>query len=256
MKAFVLAAGFGTRLKPLTLTTPKPLITVQGVPLIFYTLALLKHSGITDVVINLHHLGEQIANTLQDGALFGMQISYSREDPILGTGGGIAKILPQMSADFLVINADIITDFALKPFLKIHQNAKAMATLLLRPRPVGCDFGLVTCKDERVTSMLTEHGFASHTQTHFTGVHLISQEQLQNFIKGRSLQPSFCIVNDVYKPCLVESGAALAAQLHNGLWEDCGTFQALQEMEARAFHLSYAEELKNMMNVYKTLTPI
>lgn len=256
MKAFVLAAGFGTRLKPLTLTTPKPLIKVQSVPLIFYTLALLKHVGITDVVINLHHLGEQIAVVLKDGAEFGMTILYSREDPILGTGGGIAKVLPQMSADFLVINADIITDFALAPFLQIHQNAQAMATLLLRRRPIDCDFGLVTCQNERVTSLLTERGFESHTQTHFTGVHLISQEQLQNFIKGRSLQPSFCIVNDVYKPCSQDGAAVLAAQLHHGLWEDCGTFSALQEMGTRKFNLSYAKELKSMMNVYKTLTPI
>lgn len=252
MKAFVLAAGFGSRLKPLTLTTPKPLITVQGKPLIFYTLALLKHLGITDVVINLHHLGEQIAERLKDGSAFGMTITYSREDPILGTGGGIAKVLPQMSSDFLVINADIITDFALAPFLKIHCDAKAMATLLLRPRPVGCDFGLVTSQDQRVTSILAEQGaFADHSQTHFTGVHLISQEQLQNFLKGRSLQPSFCIVNDVYKPCLATQEAVLAAQIHNGTWEDGGTLQALQEMETRTYHLSYAKELKDMMNVYK-----
>jgi len=246
MKAFVLAAGFGTRLNPLTLTTPKPLVKVQGIPMILYTLALLKHLGIDDVVINLHHLGEKIAQTLQDGKALGMKIAYSREDPILGTGGGIAKVLPQMSQDFLVINADVITDFELEPFLKIHQESKALATLLLRPRPANCDFGLVTCKNQRVTSILAGKGFEEHTQTHFTGVHLLSQEQLQNFIKGRSLQPSFCIVNDVYKPCLATREAALAAALHNGLWEDCGTFAALQEMETQKLNLSYAKELKEL----------
>ncbi len=115
MKALVLAAGRGERLRPLTDTSPKPLIPVAGKPLIGYHLEALAKAGVRDVVINLSWLGERIKETLADGRQYGVSISYSEEGPVpLETGGGIFKALPLLGpAPFLVVNSDVFTDINL-----------------------------------------------------------------------------------------------------------------------------------------------
>ena len=131
MKAFILAAGFGTRMRPFTDTMPKSLVPVNGIPLLFYTLAFLKKNKITDVVINLHHQGQQIKKVIKNGAAFGMHVKYSHENKILGTGGGIKKALPFFTDDFIIINGDIITDFDLPSMIKGHQKNQCMTTMAL-----------------------------------------------------------------------------------------------------------------------------
>ncbi len=114
MKAMVLAAGLGKRLRPITNTTPKPLLEVGGKSLIEHHLERLRVAGIRDVVINLHHLGDQIQSRLGDGARLGVNISYSFETELLETGGGIKKALPMLGdSPFLVISADTYLDFDL-----------------------------------------------------------------------------------------------------------------------------------------------
>ncbi len=113
MKAMILAAGKGERMRPLTSTTPKPLLPVGGKPLLVHHLQALAKAGIKEVVINTWYLGEQIIELIGSGARFGLQIKYSIEDQLLDTGGGIAHCLPLLGNDpFLVISADIFTDFA------------------------------------------------------------------------------------------------------------------------------------------------
>src|SRR3954469_4313488 len=114
MKAMVLAAGQGTRLRPLTDRVPKALVPVAGRPMIEYPLLLLKHYGIHEIVINLHHFGEQIEAYLGDGKRFGLQISYSKERQLLDTGGGLRKAKPFFKDEtFLVINTDVLIDLPL-----------------------------------------------------------------------------------------------------------------------------------------------
>jgi MurNAc alpha-1-phosphate uridylyltransferase len=115
MKAMILAAGRGARMQPLTNTTPKPLLAVAGKPLITHHLQALAAAGVRDVVINTWYLGGQIIELIGDGARFGLNISYSIEDPLMDTGGGIVKALPLLGKDpFLVISADIFTNFPLQ----------------------------------------------------------------------------------------------------------------------------------------------
>ena len=114
MKAMLLAAGLGKRLRPITDTTPKPLLEVRGKSLIEHHLERLQIAGIQDVVINLHHLGDQIKTRLGDGRQFGVNIRYSFETELLETGGGIKKALPLLGdSPFLVISADTYLDFDL-----------------------------------------------------------------------------------------------------------------------------------------------
>ena len=115
-RALILAAGRGARLRPLTDTRPKALIEVAGQPLIVRHLKALRSAGVTEIVINLSHLGEQIRQRLSDGQAFGVNLHYSVEpDTALETGGGILQALPQLGPEpFWVINADLCTDYPLQ----------------------------------------------------------------------------------------------------------------------------------------------
>src|SRR3954466_14571451 len=126
MKAILLAAGLGTRLRPLTDNMPKPLLPVGDRPLIEYNLMLLKKYGITEVAINLHYHGEKIRECLKDGRDLGMKILYSEEPEILGTGGGIKKISHFLSDwDLLGINGGILVDIDLDKVVEFHRMKKA-----------------------------------------------------------------------------------------------------------------------------------
>ncbi len=108
MKAMILAAGRGERMRPLTVTTPKPLLRVGDITLIEHALMEVQKAGITDVVINVHHLRDQIMNYCGDGSAFGVRIQYSVEENLLETGGGILSALPLLGDHpFLVLSADV-----------------------------------------------------------------------------------------------------------------------------------------------------
>ena len=133
MKAMILAAGKGERLRPLTLHTPKPLIRAGGVPLIEYHLRALAAAGFTEIVINHAWLGQQIEDHLGDGSRFGVSIQYSAEGEPLETGGGIFKALPLLGDQpFAVINGDIWTDY---DFAGLRQPLTGLAHLVLVDNP-------------------------------------------------------------------------------------------------------------------------
>src|SRR5579883_2046619 len=111
MRAIILAAGLGTRLRPLTNNLPKPLLPIAGAPLIVWNLLLLRRHGVTEVIVNLHHLGHLIEQELGDGSRFGMTLAYSHEPVILGTGGGIKQAEPFFKGEpFLVLNGDTLLE--------------------------------------------------------------------------------------------------------------------------------------------------
>jgi MurNAc alpha-1-phosphate uridylyltransferase len=143
MKAMILAAGKGTRMLPLTAITPKPLLTVGGKSLLAHHLQNLAKAGITEIVINTFHLGSQIVAAIANGASYGVNVHYSVEEEILETGGGIVKALDFLGADpFLVISADIFTDF---PLHSLPHTPTGLAHLVMVENPsykVTGDFGL------------------------------------------------------------------------------------------------------------------
>ncbi|MGH8321139.1 MAG: N-acetylmuramate alpha-1-phosphate uridylyltransferase MurU [Gammaproteobacteria bacterium] len=138
MKAMILAAGRGERLRPLTDTTPKPLITVKGKPLIVRHLERLHAAGFTDVVINVAWLADKIKDFLGDGSRYGVHVRYSEEsEGALETGGGILKALPLLGSEpFLVVNGDIYTDFPFEA-LKFVLKDKDLAHLVMVPNPAN-----------------------------------------------------------------------------------------------------------------------
>lgn len=143
MKAMILAAGRGERMRPLTLTTPKPLLPIGNTTLIDHTITEIKKAGITDIIINVHHLGDQIIQHCGNGDTRGIRIQYSIEERLLDTGGGIYQALSKLGdAPFLVLSADIWTDF---PLSTLTQKKTDGAHLVLVDNPAfhqQGDFGL------------------------------------------------------------------------------------------------------------------
>lgn len=162
MKAMILAAGKGERMRPLTLHTPKPLLPVAGMPLIEYHIRALQRAGITELVINHAWLGEQIETHLGDGAALGVSIQYSAEGEPLETGGGIFKALPLLGdSPFVLVNGDVWTDY---DFTRLRQPLAGLAHLVLVDNPSHHpegDFGLIEGQvTEQAATRLTYSGMA------------------------------------------------------------------------------------------------
>jgi MurNAc alpha-1-phosphate uridylyltransferase len=216
MRAMILAAGRGERLRPLTDRMPKPLAEVAGRPLIEHHLENLADAGFREVVINQGHLGEQLPAALGDGARWGIRIHYSLEPPAaLETGGGIFQALPLLGpAPFLVVNGDTWCDY---PLARLRAVKCDQAHLLLVPNPEhhpGGDFAL---QHGRVS----EQGEPRHT---FSGIAVYHPRLFAGCAAGRwSVVP------------LLKSAMAtglVTGELHRGRWFDSGTPERLAQLQA------------------------
>lgn len=179
-KAMILAAGEGTRLKPLTHLTPKTLLPINGTRLVMYILLWLKRYGVQKIAINIHHLGDQIERCLGDGSRFGMEIYYSPEQALLGTAGGVKKVADFFDSTFIVIHGDMLVDFDLSAMIGFHRENKAMATIVLAEVPNPWEYGIVkTDENSRIVSFVekpprgTEPGNLSNG-----GIYILEREVL------------------------------------------------------------------------------
>ncbi|MFQ5454765.1 MAG: NDP-sugar synthase [Nitrospirota bacterium] len=226
MKAMILAAGFGTRLRPYTLQMPKPLLPMGGRPLIYYSLSLLKKHRITDVVINLHYQGEKIISELGDGSEWGMKISYSSEREILGTGGGIKKAEKILSDNtFIVINGDIIVDIDLDKLIEFHYQNKAIATMVLRENREKEEYGVIEIDSQnRIRQFLRRLKWEGEKlkELMFTGVHILEPE-IFNYIP----EDVFYNITDTYIE-MIERGKAIFGYVIDGYWSDPGTIERFE----------------------------
>ncbi len=222
MKAMILAAGYGTRLLPLTEKTPKALLPLCGRPLISYTLAFLKKWGFKEIIINLHHHPQSIKKELGDGSQFGLRINYSYEPEILGTGGGIKKAESFLANNtFLVINCDILVDFDLSRAMDFHQEKKALATMILRREEKINSYGAIEIDREgRVRQFLGKIPYGSGLDLKrliFTGIHLFEPRVFQ-YIPANT----FCSINDTYIE-MIRKNERVYGYLMEGYWADLGT---------------------------------
>jgi MurNAc alpha-1-phosphate uridylyltransferase len=192
MKAMIFAAGLGTRLRPLTDTTPKALISVGGRPMLERVILKLKDAGFDKIIINIHYLGEQIIDFLRANNNFGVTIHISDErEKLLDTGGGIKKARSFLESDdepFLVHNVDILSNIDLKKLYQAHVNNKSDATLLVNKRDTSRY--LLFDKEQKLhgwintkTEEIKPYGFCYDSQLYskyaFNGIHVISTGLLQ-----------------------------------------------------------------------------
>jgi NDP-sugar pyrophosphorylase family protein len=237
----VLAAGLGTRLRPLTEETPKALLPVAGRPLIHYPLLLLKRYGITDIVINLHHHGNKIADALGDGQALGLRLRYSWEPAILGTGGGIKQARQLLGeTTFLVINSDILIDLNLDQVVEFHHRRKSAVSMVVRPDPEAARYGAIELdQQDRVRKIVGRGGHAAGAlrQFMFTGVHIL-EPSVFDLIPGHG----FSSIMDVYIAMLLRE-EKLFGYVMKEAWMDLGTPERYQEanrlLDSGRIKLSY-----------------
>lgn len=237
MKAMVLAAGQGTRLRPTTDSTPKALVPVAGRPMIEYALLLLRHYGIKDIIINLHHFGEQIESRLGDGMALGLKISYSRERDLLDTGGGLlhAKAFLQDGA-FIVINTDALVDLNLAALVDFHVRRNAMATLVLRADERADEYGSMDIDPSgRICRFLDSKSPTEPDgeicKLMFTGVQVLDPKVF-NYMEGPGAPRKFSTTKHTY-PRMLISGERLFGFRFDGFWQDLGTPGRIQEAELK-----------------------
>ena len=217
MKAMILAAGKGERLRPLTLHTPKPLICAGGVPLIEYHLRALAAAGFTEIVINHAWLGQQIEDHLGDGSRFGVSIRYSPEGEPLETGGGIFKALPLLGTEpFAVVNGDIWTDY---DFGALRQPLTGLAHLVLVDNPAHHPTGDFCLNGKQV-----EDGVSGSDTLTYSGIAVLHPELFRECTPG------------AFKLAPLLRKAMVAGQVTGerllGHWVDVGTHERLAEVES------------------------
>jgi NDP-sugar pyrophosphorylase family protein len=178
----ILAAGEGTRLRPLTLETSKVLLPVAGVPLIYYTLTWLRSHGVGEVCINLHHLGNRIKELLGDGSQFGVKIHYSIEESLLGTAGGVKKVAHFFDTTFVVVYGDVLTDFNLSAMVKFHRMKKALATVAVSKVAKPSEVGVVKLKnDGRIVSFVEKPSVGAELGNMASGgIYILEKEVLDS----------------------------------------------------------------------------
>ncbi len=221
MRAMILAAGLGTRLRPLTDTLPKPLLPIAGRPLIAWNLLLLRRYGVTEVMINLHHLGHLIEQALGDGSAFGMRIAYSKEPAILGTGGGLKQAEPFFGGEpFFVLNGDTLFDMDLGGMAAAHRQNRAVATMALRTDPDPDRWGAVELDAMHHVIRINGRGKNPEGRIRkqmFAGVHLMHPRLLADVPAGRESS-----IIEAYVRA-IEAGETVAGCELSGYWSDIGT---------------------------------
>ncbi len=226
MQAVVIAGGEGTRLRPLTTTTPKPLLPVANQPIMSHVLHLLHRHGIDDVVISVAYLANAIRSYFGDGSDIGMRIRYVQEETPLGTAGAVANARNFLDDTFLVMSGDVITDFDLGEAIRAHRAHDAMATVLLSRVSHPTEFGIVMTDDQQsVTSLVEKPNWGGvFTDAVNAGVYICEPSILDLIERDKSVD----FAQDVF-PILLERELPFFGHVSAGYWADVGTFNGYMQ---------------------------
>jgi len=219
--ALVLAAGLGTRLRPLTLTRAKPAMPIGGEPLVRRILAWLAREHVTDVVVNLHYLPHTIAAVVGDGSDLGVRVRYSWEQPlILGSAGGPRHALPIIgSSSFFIVNGDTLTDLALAPVAAAHSASGALVTMPLIPNPEPDRYGgVVLDEGARVTGFVAR-GAAAAGSYHMIGVQAAEAEAFAGLKDGEPANS----VRGLYEQLIAARPGSIRGYVCEARFWDIGT---------------------------------
>lgn len=240
MKAMIFAAGLGTRLRPLTKHTPKPLIRVRQRPLLDWIVLQLKENGITSIIMNTHHLHERIVEHLEKSD-YGIPVELSYEKKILGTGGGLLKTKPYWDTeDFYLCNADILCTAALREFFAFHCQTGNLATLGINDRVsnsmllIDAD-GMLVGILRKGTRKILRKPAGDVRAVGFCGFQTLSPRIFSYFAKP----VAFSIIDEYLK--LVEKGIGVSTwSIGNAYWEDVGTPETLEKADREFPGFSYS----------------
>lgn len=202
MKVVIMAGGKGTRIAQVNATVPKPMIPIEGKPILEYQIETLKKQGYTDIILIVGHMGNVIQKYFGDGSAFGVQISYIVEEQPLGTAGALYFLKEEIQNDFLLLNGDIIFDVDIQKFLEYHCNQRTAATILTHPNSHPYDSGIIIADDKnRVTNWLHKEDERLWYKNRVNaGLHMFSPRIFESFHEAKKCD----LDRDVLKPLIKE----------------------------------------------------
>ncbi len=223
MRVMILAAGLGTRLRPLTDYCPKPLLPLMLQPLLEHWLHALQRQGVEEVIVNTHHHAAQLQHWLGDGRRWGLAVTLSYEAHILGTAGAMKRVAQRLHGEpFLVLNADVLADLDLRALWRWHlARPDAMVTMVLRPDPAARSYGAVVVDAAGRVVHINGRPACNAQQTGvermFTGIQVVSPQVLDTIPGEREIGTT----TEVY-PALLAQGQAVYGYDYTGYWMDVG----------------------------------
>ncbi|HET9920268.1 MAG TPA: sugar phosphate nucleotidyltransferase, partial [Ktedonobacteraceae bacterium] len=231
MKAVVMAGGEGSRLRPLTIRRPKPMVPIAGKPVMEHILNLLKRHGITEVIVTVQYLASNIEDYFGNGSQVGMHITYSREDVPLGTAGSVKNAEELLTEPFLVISGDALTDYNLTDIIRYHEEKHAMATLTLAHVPNPLEFGvIITNENGHITQFLEKPSWGEvFSDTINTGIYVLDPKIFTYFEKNKQ----FDFSQELF-PMMLRQGDPIYGYIANGYWCDVGNLPEYMRANADA----------------------
>lgn len=229
MRAVVMAGGEGTRLRPLTTSTPKPLLPVVGRPMLEHTLRLLRRHGITDSVVTLQYLAAVVRSYFGDGSELGMTLHYATEQRPMGTAGSVRNAQEALRDDtFLVVSGDAITDLDLTSLVRFHRDSGALVTVGLARRPDPVEFGIVITDGQgRVERFLEKPTWGQvFSDTVNTGIYVMEPAVLDHVPEDRPSDWAADIL-----PSLIDAGLPVFGYVSDGYWEDVGSLPSYLQVQ-------------------------
>ena len=223
MKAVIMAGGEGTRLRPLTSSQPKPMITLANRPMMEHIVRLLREHGFEEIVVTLAFLPQSIRTYFGDGEELGVRMVYATEESPLGTAGSVRNAMDELDEPFLVISGDVLTDIDLSEIVRFHAERKAMVTIGLKAMENPLEFGIViTREDGSVERFLEKPTWGQvFSDTINTGIYVLEPEVFDHIPAGEVVD----FAADVF-PRLLDDGHPLYGYVADGYWEDVGTLEA------------------------------
>ncbi len=222
MQSVIMAGGFGTRLHPLTYKIPKPMVPVAGAPMMEHVINLVRKYGYTEAISLLYYHGDKISAYFGDGSNFGVNMQYIMAESDLGTAGSVKNAEELIKDDFIVISADVLTDFDLADAVKFHNDNNALATIVLTRHPTPLQFGIVIADENGLIKRFLEKPAWGQvfSDTINTGIYIFKKEVLDYIPKGKN----FDFSQNLF-PKLLENGERLYGYVAKGYWRDVGNLR-------------------------------
>ncbi|MBD3404368.1 NTP transferase domain-containing protein [candidate division GN15 bacterium] len=241
MKAILMAGGFGTRLRPLTINLPKPMVPIGNIPIMEHVISLLARHGITDITSLLYFQPDEIKNYFGDGSRFGVKMDYCLPDADYGTAGAVRFALGDSQDRVLVISGDLITDFDLSEAISWHEEKRSEATILLTRIENPLAYGIViTSADGRIVRFLEKPSWGeAFSDTINTGIYILDPAAVRHIPK----QTNFDFSQNLY-PLMLSKGMGLYGKIMEGYWKDVGNVNEYRLAHQDMFHNNLSLDLK------------
>ncbi len=226
--AFIMAGGKGTRLRPITNSIPKPLVKVGGIPLIDRVISRLRKYGISNLFISVNYMADKIIEHFNTTNFSDVDIHFVKEEKYLGTAGALSLLKAKINHDFLVVNADVITDINYTDLSQYHLNNKANITIVAKDHKIQNPYGVLDIQQNRVLNIIEKPVYESYVAA---GVYVISAEFLNSTHRLNSI--NFLDMPDFILGSISDGYNVVCYPIHE-FWSDVGTHKAIEEFEMRA----------------------